>query len=132
MDNVKESQARLTNALMLGNLYTNHKINKNLTAISKNQQQMSAAITSGFGKIGDKIDESNQLLRSGNRLAEQTTESYKSKIASQQELEYLEKQQNKLVKDTFFNISKEYEKLCKNNLKIYLINILSSPVFRHV
>ena len=40
MDNVKESQARLTNALMLGNLYTNHKINKNLTAISKNQQQM--------------------------------------------------------------------------------------------
>ncbi|MBS55766.1 MAG: hypothetical protein CMD64_02925 [Gammaproteobacteria bacterium] len=113
MDNVKESQARLTNALMLGNLYTNHKINKNLTAISKNQQQMSAAITSGFGKIGDKIDESNQLLRSGNRLAEQQLE-VQSKIASQQELEYLEKQQNKLVKDTFFNISEEYEKLCKN------------------
>ena len=113
MDNVKESQARLTNALMLGNLYTNHKINKNLTAISKNQQQMSAAITSGLGKIGDKIDESNQLLRSGNRLAEQQLE-VQSKIASQQELEYLEKQQNKLVKDTFFNISEEYEKLCKN------------------
>ena len=61
---------------------------------------MSAAITSGFGKIGDKIDESNQLLRSGNRLAEQQLE-VQSKIASQQELEYLEKQQNELVKDTF-------------------------------
>tara|TARA_Y100000768_G_scaffold22029_1_gene15018 strand:- start:54 stop:1574 length:1521 start_codon:yes stop_codon:yes gene_type:complete len=113
MANVTQSQARLTNALLAGNLYTNHKINKNLTTISKNQQQMAAAITSGFGKIGDKIDESNQLLRSGNRLAEQQLK-VQSKIASQQELEYLEKQQNKLVKDTFFNISEEYEKLCKN------------------
>ena len=113
MANVQQSQARLTNALLAGNLYTNHKINKNLTTISKNQRQMSAAITSGFGKIGDKIDESNQLLRSGNRLAEQQLK-VQSKIASQQELEYLEKQQNKLVKDTFFNISEEYEKLCKN------------------
>lgn len=113
MANAQQSQARLTNALLAGNLYTNHKINKNLTTIAKNQRQMSAAITSGFGKIGDKIDESNQLLRSGNRLAQQQLQ-VQSKIASQQELEYLEKQQNKLVKDTFFNISEEYEKLCKN------------------
>jgi len=113
MANVQQSQARLTNLLLAGNLYTNHKINKSLTTISQNQQQMTAAITSGFGKIGDKIDESNELLRRGNRVAEDQLR-VQSKIASQQELEYLEKQQNKLIRDTFFNISQEYEKLCKN------------------
>ena len=113
MANAQQSQARLTNLLLAGNLYTNHKINKSLTTISQNQQQMTAAITSGFGKIGDKIDESNELLRRGNRVAEDQLK-VQSKIASQQELEYLEKQQNKLIRDTFFNISQEYEKLCKN------------------
>ena len=113
MANVQQSQARLTNLLLAGNLYTNHKINKSLTTISQNQQQMTAALTSGFGKIGDKIDESNELLRRGNRVAEDQLR-VQSKIASQQELEYLEKQQNELIRDTFFNISKEYEKLCKN------------------
>ena len=113
MANVQQSQARLTNLLLAGNLYTNHKINKSLTTISQNQQQMTAAITSGFGKLGDKIDESNELLRRGNRVAEDQLR-VQSKIASQQELEYLEKQQNKLIRDTFFNISQEYEKLCKN------------------
>ena len=89
MANVQQSQARLTNLLLAGNLYTNHKINKSLTTISQNQQQMTAAITSGFGKIGDKIDESNELLRRGNRVAEDQLR-VQSKIASQQELEYLE------------------------------------------
>ena len=113
MANVQQSQARLTNVLLAGNLYTTHKINKNLTTIAKNQEQMTAAITSGLGKVGDKIDESNELLRSGNRLAEEQL-SVQSEIASQQQLEYVEKKQNELIRDTFFNISEEYEKLCKN------------------
>jgi len=113
MANVQQSQARLTNVLLAGNLYTNHKINKSLTTIQQNQEKMTGAITSGLGKIDSKIAESNELLRSGNRLAEGQLR-VQSEIASQQQLEYEEKQQNELIRDTFFNISEEYDKLCKN------------------
>ncbi len=87
MANVTQSQARLTNVLLAGNLYTNHKINKSLTTIQQNQEKMTGAITSGLGKIDSKIAESNELLRSGNRLAEGQLR-VQSEIASQQQLEY--------------------------------------------
>jgi len=113
MANKQESQARLNNILMAGNLYTNHKINKNLEVVQENQQRMTSAINSGLGKLEAKAEEANELTRKGNRLAEGQLR-VQSEIAEQQQVEYEEKQQNELIRDTFFNISEEYEKLCKN------------------
>ena len=96
----------LTNALLAGNLYTSHKIGKQLAGLGENQKAMHASIKAtnrGISNLNEQISNTNNLLEQG--LEVQTG------MAAQQQLEYLEKQQNDLIRETFFNISQEYKKI---------------------
>ena len=56
MDNQPKQSMKMTNLLLAGNLYTNHKIGKNLTSIGDNQRAIQSAV-SGLGKDLKKVSD---------------------------------------------------------------------------
>ena len=117
MDNEPKQSMTMTNLLLAGNLYTNHKIGKNLTSIGDNQRAIQSAVhglgndlKKGIANLSGQISKTNNLLEKGNKITAAQLK-VQTSMAAQQQIEYLEKKQNDLIRDTFFNIAQEYKKI---------------------
>ena len=100
MDNEPKQSMTMTNLLLAGNLYTNHKIGKNLTSIGDNQRAIQSAVhglgndlKKGIANLSGQISKTNNLLEKGNKITAEGYEDvngnkhYKMKLRTDDDLQ---------------------------------------------